>query len=197
MTTPSLFPCRFSVACKCLLIAAVVLPSIAVADTVKAWLLLSDNLRESIISTDPGERDTLQKGNWKLNGVAELQAEKAEGLSALHRMAKAGEDSTDRVLAADESKVAENVKAGYHDEGVVGFVSTTEKTGLVPAYHFTKGERHLWLFDAKDRSTIEGEGWKSAGVSFWVWPVASEPAEAKTDAKPAEEKTDDKPTEAK
>jgi hypothetical protein len=151
-------------------------PCAAFAGTVQAWLLISGDFKDSVISTDQKERDMLEDGGWKINGTALLQTTPQKGTSDLHRLARAGKDATDRILEADPAKIAAYVKQGFTDEGGLGLVSLESKPGLVPVYHFTKDKRHFWLINKSDQPAAEAKGWKSAGVSFWVWPVTAQPA---------------------
>jgi hypothetical protein len=133
-------------------------------------------MRDSVISTDPKERDTLVKGGWKLNGTGNLQTAAEKGAVPLHRLARSGKNATDRLLEADPVKVASHVKQGFMDEGVLGYVSAEAAPGLLPVYHFSQAGRHFWLIDKQDQETAEAKGWKPAGVSFWLWPVSAQPA---------------------
>lgn len=127
----------------------------------------------------------LVKGDWKLNGTGNLQTAAEKGAVPLHRLARSGTDATDRLLEANATKVAAHVKQGFNDEGVLGFVSAEAAPGLLPVYHFTQGSRHFWLMNKQDQAAAEAKGWKASGVSFWLWPVTSQPAStAKAAAKP-------------
>lgn len=159
-------------------VAALALPGAAVAATVQAWLLISGDLKDSVISTDPKEKGTLEKGGWKVSGTGNLQTTPEKGAVALHRLARAGTDATDRLLEADAAKVAAHVKSGFTDEGVLGYVSSTAQPGLIPVHHFTKDGKHFWLIDKADQPAAEAKGWKPAGVSFWLWPVSEKAAPA-------------------
>jgi hypothetical protein len=161
-----------------ILLTLFALPCAALAGTVQAWLLISSDWKESIVSTDPKERDMLEKGGWKTNGTGILQTSLQKGAAELHRLARPGKDATDRILEADPAKIAAYVKQGFTDEGGLGMVSAEAKPGLLPVYHFTNGERHFWLINKKDQPAAEAKGWKSDGVSFWVWPVSTPPAPA-------------------
>jgi hypothetical protein len=160
-------------AVSAVLFALALAPAGLMAGTTQAWLLLTSNWHESIVSTDPAEKDKLVEGDWRLNGTGNLQTEPGKGLAALHRLTRSGSDGTDRVLETDPARLAADIKAGYHDEGALGFVSTTDQTGLLPVEHFSKDKRHLWLINAADATTAKAQGWKSEGVAFWIWPVAS------------------------
>ena len=160
------------------LFAMVAFAGAASAATVQAWLLISGDLKDSVISTDPKEKDALENGGWKVNGTGNLQTTPERGAVALHRLARAGTDATDRLLEADAEKVAVHVKAGFTDEGVLGYVSSTAKPGLIPVHHFTKDGKHFWLIDKADQPAAEAKGWKPAGVSFWLWPVSAKAAPA-------------------
>ena len=158
------------------LVAGLALPGAAA--TVQAWLLISGDLKDSVSATDPKEKGALETGGWKVNGTGDLQTTPERGAVALHRLARAGTDATDRLLEADAEKVAVHVKAGFTDEGVLGYVSSTAKPGLIPVHHFTKDGKHFWLIDKADQPAAEAKGWKPAGVSFWLWPVSAKAAPA-------------------
>jgi len=145
--------------------------SASFAATHQAWLLINADLKDSVVSTDRNEKAQLENGGWKTNGTGALQSAPEKGALPLHRLARAGTDATDRLLEADESKIAGHVKNGFTDEGVLGFVSSAAKPGLVPVHHFTKDGKHFWLIDKSDQPAAEAKGWKAAGISFWLWPV--------------------------
>ena len=159
------------------------LPAASFAATVQAWLLINHDLKDSVVSTDRNEKEQLEKGGWKTNGTGALQAAPQKGAVPLHRLARAGTDATDRLLEADESKIAGHVKKGFTDEGVLGFVSSEAKPGLVPVHHYTKDGKHFWLIDKSDQPAAEAKGWKAAGISFWLWPVSPSADASKADAK--------------
>lgn len=155
------------------LLGLLAFPGMGVAATVQAWLLISGDLKDSVISTDPKEKKLLQNGGWKVSGTGNLQTAPEKGAVALHRLARAGTDATDRLLEADAGKLAAHVKSGFTDEGALGYVSSAAKPGLIPVYHFTKDGKHFWLIDKADQPAAEAKGWKPAGVSFWLWPVSA------------------------
>lgn len=151
--------------------------TIALADT-QAWLLLSHDLRETLVSTDPKEKAHVMEGGWKLNGAARLADEKQPGALPLHRMSRASKDGNDRYLEFDGKKVAALVKDGFIDEGVMGYVSPKEQPGLIPVYRFKNGDNNLWLVDLKDQPAVEKSGWKLDGPAFWAWPANAKAAPA-------------------
>ena len=153
-------------------------PGMGVAATVQAWLLVSGDLKDSVMSTDAKEKESLQNGGWKVSGSGNLQTVPEKGAVARHRLARAGTGATDRLLEADTTKVAAHVKSGFTDEGVLGYVSSAAEPGLIPVYHFTKDGKHFWLIDKADQPAAEAKGWKPAGVSFWLWPVSGKAAPA-------------------
>ncbi|HTO05328.1 MAG TPA: hypothetical protein VL069_16580, partial [Opitutus sp.] len=160
------------------LLGLLAFPGVGVAATVQAWLLVSGDLKDSVISTDPKEKGTLEQGGWKVSGTGNLQTTPEKGAVALHRLARAGTDATDRLLEATAGKVAGHVKSGFTDEGVLGYVSSAEKPGLIPVYHFIKDGKHFWLINKADQPAAEAKGWKPEGISFWLWPVSAKAAPA-------------------
>ena len=168
MITPPAWRRFFAFSGLCLL----ALPQLASAATVQAWLLLSGDWRDSVISTDSKEKDTLASGGWKISGTGLLQTHAQAGAAALHRLARAGTNATDRMLETDPAKVAALVKDGFTDEGVLGYVSSQVKPGLVPVFHFTKESKHFWTIDPADKAAAEEHGWKADGTAFWLWPAS-------------------------
>lgn len=171
------------------LFAYLAITASASAGTIQAWLLHSGDWRDSVVSTDPKEKESLEKNGWKLSGTGNLQSEAQKGAAPLHRFARAGKGVTDRMLESNPAKVAQHLKNGYTDEGVLGYVSSEEKPGLKPVHHFTKDDLHFWLIDLRDQPAAEERGWKASGVSFWLWPVAETPAPAARTPAPAAKKT--------
>lgn len=159
-------------------ISLVMLPIFASAAANQAWLLVSGDWRDTIITTDYKERDMLTGGGWKISGTGLLQSSANSGGVPLHRMFKPGANPSERLLEIVPSKVAARVKAGFIDEGVLGYVASEEKPELVAVLHFTKENRHFWLIDPKDKAAAERNGWKEEGVSFWLWPVVEEKSAA-------------------
>ena len=149
------------------LLGLLAFPGMGVAATVQAWLLVSGDLKDSVMSTDAKEKESLQNGGWKVSGSGNLQTVPEKGAVALHRLARAG-----------TTKVAAHVQSGFTDEGVLGYVSSAAEPGLIPVYHFTKDGKHFWLIDKADQPAAEAKGWKPAGVSFWLWPVSGKAAPA-------------------
>src|SRR5688500_14489566 len=94
------------------LLALVASSGASFAATAQAWLLISEDWKDSVISTDAGERDALVKGGWKLNGTGLLQGAPQKGVVPLNRLARPGVDATDRMLEPNASKVAGHVKEG-------------------------------------------------------------------------------------
>jgi hypothetical protein len=158
-----------------LLIALVISVSAARAATVtrQVWLLVSADSLDSVLSTDTGERDALIKGNWKLSGTGTLEVEAQPGTVPIRRLFRPGTSATDRILETDPAQVAAHVKAGFNDEGILGYAATQQKPGSVPIHHFTKDGKHFYAIDAGHQSKAEQVGWSPAGVAFWLGPVKS------------------------
>jgi hypothetical protein len=88
-------------------------------------------------------------------------------------MARASPSGTDRVLSTDTVEVADRVKDGFADEGILGFVVLTQsRPELIPVFHFRKEKKNLWLVGKADQPWAEKNGWKLEGVGFWVFPVS-------------------------
>ena len=166
-------------------LSLVLLPVIASAAASQAWLLVSGDWRDTLMTTDYKERDMLTGLGWKISGTGMLQSSGKPGAIPLHRMFKAGANPADRLLETSPSKVAAQVKAGFVDEGVLGYVASEAEPGLVPVYHYRKQNKHFWLIDPKEKAAAERNGWKADGISFWLWPVTPAESAAASESKEA------------
>jgi hypothetical protein len=133
------------------------------------WLLFNAKASDSVMVSDPVEKQRLLLGPWQIDGRFQFLQPTAPGAKALHRLARRVADGTDRKLAADPDEIRAQVDAGFTDEGVVGFVAT-EAGGpsREPVYRFTKGERSLWLMGEAGCKWAREAGWQDAGAAFWV-----------------------------
>jgi hypothetical protein len=136
------------------------------------WLLLNSEAQDAVMVSDPAEKDRLAKGPWKIEGEFRFLAAAEPGAAALHRMARPNDKGADRLLTTKPEDVVAAVKAGYADEGVVGYVAPTQlSAGLVPVYRYRKDSRSLWLVNPDDRPWAEKAGWVLDGPTFWVSPA--------------------------
>ncbi|HCE08295.1 MAG TPA: hypothetical protein DEQ40_06775 [Oxalobacteraceae bacterium] len=168
MKIPSRGPCLrvFNLA----LLLATLLPGALLADARPAWLLVNLPSQESIVTTDTAERDKLTEVGWKVDGSGSLLTGGQQGAGALHRLWRATPQGADRVLETDIAQIPIWVKAGYVDEGSVGFVAAADGPGRVPVYQYRKGEKRIWLINDKTQAAAKNAGWKLQGVHFWLWP---------------------------
>lgn len=139
------------------------------AQATKAWLMVNTTVQESIFVTDPKERAHLEKQGWKTSAAVGLYSQSQDGVLAMHRFSKAGSAGADRIFAVTDERVQAARQAGYTDEGTLGYASATQlPLASVPVYHYTKGDRNLWLIEEHDRAWAAKQGWKQQGVAFWV-----------------------------
>jgi hypothetical protein len=155
-----------------LLVLLAALPAMLAAADVQAWLIRNPDSPESIMSTDPTEKDRLIKASWSLSGTGVLHTEAADDSAPLHRMVRTTPKAVSRMLAANPAEVAAALKAGYETEGKLGFVALTSAPELVPVYRYSKEKRLLWLISPSDQVWAKKDGWKQERVAFWLWPVA-------------------------
>jgi hypothetical protein len=136
------------------------------------WLLLNLSSPDSLLTTDPTEKDRLLAAGWKQNAEARLFSVGAAERSDLHRMIGAQRGVTQRLFAARGDEIAQARKAGFSDEGVIGRVALRPREPhLVPVRRFAREGRFLWLIDTADQPWIEKAGWRLVGDDFWVWPA--------------------------
>ena len=154
-----------------LLLLLVVLPAVAAAGEVQAWLVLNPNLPETLMSTDVLEKNGLVRGGWHVSGTGVLQSEGGADMGQLYRMfrpeAKGG---VVRMLVATSDEVNANLKAGYITEGALGYVSLKAAPGRVAVYRFSKAGKFIWLISEADQAWATKAGWTRDKAVFWLGP---------------------------
>lgn len=144
---------------------------VARAQKTRTWLMLNATSQESFFVTDPAERSSLTKAGWKIEGEGCLLPKPQEGSVPMERLVKSTGQGVDRVFATSPAELAAATKAGYINEGTLGQVSATQQLPtMIPVYHFTQGERNLWLIDESGKTWAAKSGWKFEGIAFWLWP---------------------------
>lgn len=134
--------------------------------------MLNVGAQESVFVTDSKEQAHLAKEGWKTNGEAVLLSVSQPDTGAMQRLFKASPGKgVDRIFAITAEEAAGAMKAGYVNEGILGYAATTQSApAMVPVYRFTKDSKNLWLVDTADKAWAEKAGWKLKGVAFWLWP---------------------------
>ena len=151
-----------------LLLLLVVVPAMASAAEVQAWLLLNSFSPETLISTDVLEKNSLVRAGWKISGSGSLQSEGAPDLGLLHRMMRPNPKGAYHSLVATPQEVGDNLKAGYVTEGAMGYVALKPGPGLIAVYRFSKEDRLLWLISASDQMWATKNGWTRDRPVFWL-----------------------------
>lgn len=146
---------------------------VARADVVPGWLLISPDLRESLVVSNPEEKGNLEKAGWKLEAAAGLKTD-GEGAAPLHRLLRVTKTGSDRLLETDVTRLPVWQKAGFKDEGVVGYVADSEAPGRATVIQYAKGDHKLWLVTAETQATAEKAGWKKQGVHFWFFAAPAQ-----------------------
>lgn len=142
-----------------------------------AWLLLSPGADDSLMTLGESEKDSLLKAGWTLEAAGEVKAEQVPHSALLHRMIASGPNSVGRMLESDPVKWEAWKKAGFVEEGQLGFVSAVKVKDGTPVIQFTQGKKRLWVARGDSAKALESKGWKRQGTQFWIWPV-SKPAPA-------------------
>jgi hypothetical protein len=137
----------------------------------QAWVFESSNLLETIVSTNPSERDQLVKDGWKIDGTGMMRTDWATGAGPLHRLSQSTAKGVDRVLETDAKQLPILTKSGYDDEGLVGFVADSDGQGRIPVVQFSKGTRRLWVVSEEVQTKLKQDGWTRQGIHFWLWPA--------------------------
>ena len=136
------------------------------------WLLLNQSSQETLLVMDAAEKDKLQHAGWLTNGHGSLALHPAADLAGVHRLVASTSLGYDRVFSLAPEEIEACLKAGYHDEGVLGQGAATQlKPEMIPVYRFSRASKHLWLIGTSARPWAEKNGWKFGGIAFWIWPA--------------------------
>ncbi len=140
--------------------------------SMQTWLMLNIYSQETLLVTDQAEETKLQVDGWKISGIGLLCPTLTQETVGIRRLVRSNEKGNDRVFAIYPRHIANCLKAGYHDEGILGYGAATQfEKQMIPVYRFAKEDRHLWLIGKADRPWAEERGWKFEGVGFWIWPA--------------------------
>lgn len=172
--TPMLtsYPKRF-------LFSFLVLAACAFGDTAPAWLLVSPNYDDSVMTLSANEKSELVKASWKVEAEGAVQTESVPESALLHRLKKASGNNTERMLESDINAVQGWIKSGYVEEGLLGHVAATPGSDRLPVVQYTRNGKRLWLVHDASQKAAQAKGWKKSGVQFWLWPSSSTNAETK------------------
>jgi len=143
------------------------------AEMTQAWIIESSDFQATIVSTNPTEKDSLVKEGWKIDGAGMIRTDWATGAGALHRLSRKTDKGVERTLETDARQLPVLEKAGYTDEGVVGFVADSDGPERIPVIQFSKGTQRLWVISKESQAKIQQEGWSRQGIHFWLWPVTA------------------------
>lgn len=143
------------------------------AELTTAWVLERGDFQETIVSVNREERDQLVKGGWVVDGTGQVHMKSTAGSGPLHRLARATEKGADRMLETDVRQLPVLEKAGFTNEGIVGFVADADGPGRVAVIQFSKGERRLWVVSEAAQQKALAAGWTRQGIHFWLWPAAA------------------------
>lgn len=152
------------------LLAALLLPLLAFASEVPAWLLLSPDGEDSVMTIAAVEKDALVKSGWRVESAGAVQSELGAGSALLHRLIRKGPHGVTRMLESDPAAVVKWKQAGYVEEGLLGHVAAGDGEGRLAVVQFTKDERRLWLVREVSQEEAKKHGWVRQGVQFWLWP---------------------------
>jgi hypothetical protein len=159
-------------------LVATALIASALATQVPAWLLLSPLGDDSVMTIAEHEKDVLTAAGWKGEGAGAVRDDANPGFALLHRLIRTGPDGVERMLDSDADHVAELLKDGFTEEGLLGFVAAESEEGRIPVVQFSKHEKRLWLVDEASQKAAEENHWRRQGVQFWLLPPPA-PAAAK------------------
>lgn len=155
---------------RSILIGGLFLPLLSIAAEVPAWLLLSPDHEDSVMTIAAVEKDSLVKSGWQVESAGAVQNESTKDSALLHRLIRNGTQGTVRMLESDPAALAKWKQAGYVEEGVLGHVAAAPGEGRIAVVQFSKDERRLWLVRQVSQEEAIKRGWVRQGVQFWLWP---------------------------
>jgi hypothetical protein len=150
--------------------------AMARAEMKPAWVMLSADGDDSVMTVGANEKDALVKAGWSIEAEGSVHEEAVEGSALLHRMIHTTPQGIERMLESDPAAVEKWKAAGYVEEGLLGYVIGADASDRIAVTQFTRGPKRLWLTKASSMKTAEDKGWKKQGVQFWIW--AAEPPSA-------------------
>ena len=142
------------------------------AEMKQAWVIESSDFKETIVSSNPTEKDQLIKDGWIIDGTGMMRTEWEAGAGPLHRLSQSTAKGVDRLLETDVRQLPALQKSGYVDEGLVGFVADSDAPGRIPVIQFSKANRKLWVVGEEAQAKLKQEGWIRQGIHFWLWPLS-------------------------
>lgn len=145
---------------------------VAIAAPTPIWLLLSPNADDSLMTLGENEKASLVKDGWTVEAAGEVKEEQVPNSALLHRMIRSGPKGLDRMLESDGAKWEDWKKAGFVEEGQLGFVSAVKVKDGIPVIQFTHDDKRLWVTQPASAKALEAKGWKRQGTQFWIWPVS-------------------------
>jgi hypothetical protein len=157
---------------KRLLCAWFLVAGFAFAAPTPAWLLLSPNADDCVMTLGENEKNELVKAGWTIEVAGEVKAEQVPQSALLHRMIRSHPEGLERMLESDPVKWEGWKKAGFVEEGQLGFVSAVKVKDGTPIIQFTQDEKRLWIARPESAKLLEGKGWKRQGPQFWIWPLS-------------------------
>ena len=105
------------------------------------------------------------------------------GLAGVHRLYAAR--TGDYLYSSDAAEVRAVTAAGYVDQGVRFYVSSTPSACLTGVQRFTRGSMHRMAAGAGEVAALTAAGWRSEGVRFYARPATtSTPADVALVKKP-------------
>jgi hypothetical protein len=60
---------------------------------------------------------------------------------------------------------------GYSDNGIVGYIATTQAPGTMPLYRLASsdGSAHFYTSSAPEKAQFQSQGWKDEGVTGYIY----------------------------
>jgi hypothetical protein len=157
---------------KRLLCCSLLLGSVAFAAPTPAWLLLAPDAADSLMTLGKDEKDALLKAGWTLEAAGEVKADQVPNSALLHRMIRSGSNGLERMFESDPAKWEDWKKAGFTEEGQLGFVSAVKIKDGIPVIQLSQDEKRRWVAREESAKALEAKGWKRQGTQFWIWPVS-------------------------
>jgi len=119
-----------------------------------------------LYTTDESERNA--HGFHAEGPAGYILTSQRPGVVALHRMTGRNGDT---LLTVDLNEQARMRRAGYRENGIVGYLASTEFRGTEPLYRLVNsdGSVHLFTTSRSEIGRFQEQGWKEEGITGYIW----------------------------
>jgi hypothetical protein len=77
----------------------------------------------------------------------------------------------DTLLTQDGNERAAMQAHGYRDNGIIGYIATSQAPGTQPLYQLSSadGSAHLYTTSSSEKAQFQSQGWKDQGLVGYIY----------------------------